>query len=678
MTSPAFSPFGTVRLRLASTADAGVPGHRAGAADRSGAAPSAGGADELYTRDPEHVGLAYLGWDVARAAVDLTPAERRALSALAAATLAAMRSGSTRVPVGAAAHASLDAALEAIGAASELSAARALLERARRDDPAVRGVIGRPSDRTPLVLEGDHLYAERMRVLDERFCGRVRERLDAGRERPSTLDPKALNRALKAVGDGPPPLTAEQRRAVKEALTAPLALVTGGPGTGKTTIVVALLRALAWTGVPMGEVAVAAPTGKAAQRLQQALDVGLAAAAHDARNGRDMAEATLHAIAPAPQTLHRLLGWSPRAGRFARHENDPLPHRVVLVDEASMVDLAMMDRLLRALRRDARLVLLGDAHQLPSIEAGAVFRDLCASLPVARLTTNLRVARDEGAQRIVAAAAAVNAGGNVGELGAAFARAAPSRTEVAALTFEGAELLSAPWADVETALLDRWWHERVQGPDRLAALAARTYRAVDGTFAGPDAEGLRALLDLHARSRLLCATRVRGSGHGAEDLNDRLLARLRGGSPRPRRGRAAELPAGTPGMVQRTDYERQLYNGDQGVVARVAEGPGAPALAAVFLRRDVLEAFPLDAGLDLAPAFAMTVHKAQGSEFDHVALVMPDVDLPLVTRELVYTALTRARRSALVVGEPALLARAVSRRIERSSGIAERLAHPAR
>jgi exodeoxyribonuclease V alpha subunit len=625
------SPFGTARERF--TRDAST---------------------SLHTQDPELQDLAYLGWDVARAATRLSPAERRALGALGAAALAAMRSGSTRIPV----DARLDDAMQLVSAAADVPAVRALLARAREALPSdpVRVVIGRPGDRTPLVLEGDWLYAERMRVLDERFCGRVRERL----AHEVVHDAKAVSKALKGVAEGPPALTDEQKRAVKEGLTAPLALITGGPGTGKTTIVVALLRALAWTGVPMGQVAVAAPTGKAAQRLQQAIDAGLATAR------RDMVEAALHTIAPAPQTLHRLLGWSPTAGRFTRHENDPLPHRVVIVDEASMIDLAMMDRLLRALREGGRLVLLGDADQLPSIEAGAVFRDLCAALRVARLTANLRVARDPAAQRIVAAAAAVNAGDLSG-----MAQVVTARPTVEAVAYEGPEHLPSPWAQVHTAFLDRWWRERLAG---LPAYASRTFRASDGGFLEDDVREVRALLDLHARCRLLSATRGPGAGTGSESLNDALVARLHGGTPRARRFRSSDLPAGAPVMVQRNDYERQLYNGDQGVVLRVERDGGAARLEVVFARRDALEAFPLDAGLDLAPAFAMTVHKAQGSEFDHVGLVLPEGDLPLLTRELLYTAITRARRSVVLVGDKELLARAVSRRIERYSGIAERLA----
>lgn len=627
------SPFGTARERL------------------EGESPPLG------AYDPEQDDLVYLGWEVARAAHGLPADEQRAVTALAAATLAAIRSGSTRLPL----DARLGEALTAIGAERDVTTARRLVERARTQagEGPVGAVLGVPGDRTPLVVEGDWLYAEKMRVLDERFCARVLDR----RARPVDVDTRAVNKALKAVAEGPPALTDEQKRAVKAALGAPLALVTGGPGTGKTTIVVALLRALAWSGVPMEAVAIAAPTGKSAQRLQQAIDAGLA----QASAGHDMTAATLRSIAPAPQTLHRLLGWSPRAGRFLRHEGDPLPHRVVLVDEASMVDLAVMDRLFRATRPDARLVLLGDADQLPSVEAGAVFRDLCAALPASRLTVNLRVAREPAAARIVAAAAAVNAGAIAPVLGTDVAvRAAPGD-----VTFEGPELLTAPWADAENALLDRWFRERVASLPDFAARVARVFPIGEAGFADDDATELRALLDHHARARLLCATRLRGTGTGAEDLNDRLLARLRGGVPSPRRARLAPS-AGTPVLVQHNDYERGLYNGDQGVVVRVDAGRG-PHLAAVFARRDALEAFPLDGSLDVAPAFAMTVHKAQGSEFDHVALVLPEVDLPLLTRELVYTALTRARRSALLVGSEELLVRAVSRRVERHSGIAERL-----
>jgi exodeoxyribonuclease V alpha subunit len=610
----------------------------------------------FYADDAEVRDAAYLGWEIARCAPALGRTERRAVAALAASTVAAARAGSTRVPT----DRRLAAALAAVGAESALPDVRALLERAGAGDPTVSCVVGGPGDRTPLVLDGGWLYAERMRVLEERFSGRA---LDLVKRSRADQDARALTRALKAVAEGPPALTDEQRRAVREALTAPLALVTGGPGTGKTTIVVALLRALAWVGVRVEDIAIAAPTGKAAQRLTEAIRKGLAAAA------RGLDEAALAANPPEPQTLHRLLAWSPATGRFARHENDPLPHKVVIVDEASMIDLGAMDRLLRALGKEARLVLLGDADQLPSVEAGAVFRDLCASLSAARLTANLRVASDPSARRIVAAAAAVNAG----VMDASFTAAVTTRRSVQALSLEGVEHLDAPWSEVRDALLDRWWRERVASLDDFASRVSRTFHLRDGAFDDGETAELRALYEHHARARILCATRSRHLPTGAEAIDDALLVRLPGAA-RVRRWRSVPLAPGAPVLFERNDYERRLFNGDQGIAVRVDSGDGhGPRLTAVFPRDAGFAAFAVDTLADLVPAFAMTVHKAQGSELDHVALVLPEADMPLLTRELLYTAMTRARRSVLVVGSLDLLARTVSRGVDRHSGVAERL-----
>jgi exodeoxyribonuclease V alpha subunit len=618
---------------------------------------------QAFAADEDAFVPAYLGWEIARCAPGLSPEERRALEALVAACLAALRAGSTRMPVD---DARLAAALASGGAADSLDAARAMLARARAGgDHPVTAVIGRAGERKPLVVEGDWLSTEKMRAVEEGFCARIRPRGQGSR---ASSEDRSHRRAVQAVAGGPPALSDEQKGAVREALARRLALVTGGPGTGKTTIVVALLRALHWAGVPMESVAIAAPTGKAAHRLEEAIGAGLAAAP------RDIAEAGLATTAPAPQTLHRLLGWSPGKGRFARHENDPLPHAVVVVDEASMIDLVLMDRLVRALRDDARLVLLGDADQLPSVEAGAVFRDLCAGLGAVRLTRNLRVASDPAARRIVDVAHAVNSG----VVDARFTAAVATRQGVDEVAFEGVEQLDASFAGVVEALLDRWWRTHVAaGPD-LERRSSRVYALRDGAFGDEDRVDLRALLDHNGRARILAATRVQGFPACTEAINERLVARLpRAASSPPGRRSATRLPPGAPVLVQRNDYERRLYNGDQGIVVRVDRGDGqGPEPMAVFARGERFDAWPLEEIPDLAPAFAMTVHKAQGSEFDHVALVLPDEPLPLLTRELVYTAITRARRSVLLVGRSDLLARAVSRTVERYSGIAERLVSP--
>jgi exodeoxyribonuclease V alpha subunit len=604
----------------------------------------------------------YLGWEIARCAPGLEDAERRALAAIVAASVASIRAGSTRLPLEGPAFA---AALALVGAEASREAARALLKRAREGaaGDAIAAVVGRPGERRPLVVDGPWLYAERMLALEERLCGRVRERQS---QTAGGQETRAVTKALAAMAPHLA-LTDEQKRAVRLGLKAPLALITGGPGTGKTTTVVALVRAVAWMGAhPLEAIAIAAPTGKAAQRLSDAIVAGLA------RASGDISDAAVKAFVPHPVTLHRLLGWSPSTGRFARHENDPLPHRLVVVDEASMIDLAMMDRLLRALRPDARLVLLGDADQLPSVEAGAVFRDLCAALDPVALTTNLRVADDPSARRIVAAAHGVNRG-RIDAAGAITTRRA-----VADLEFQGVEHLDADWASVGEAMLDRWWERQMARDPEIARRSAREYRTVDGALDAADAPDLAALFADHARARILSATRALAVPTSAGAINERMLERLRASSARRwpfGGGRQRDFAPGSPVLVERNDYARGLYNGDQGVLLRTrVEGTaGATSAMVAFARSGSFELFSFDALADLAPAFAMTVHKAQGSEFDEVLLVLPDADVPLLTRELVYTAVTRARRAVVIVGKGELLARAVSRTTERHSGVADRL-----
>jgi exodeoxyribonuclease V alpha subunit len=640
-----------------------IPGRRPGAATARflagrGEPPEGITASEPHRLDDDDFEASYLAWEIARCARRLEGPEASALEALAVAVIEAIRAGSTRVGCE---RRALAAALGSADRSEALSTASALVARARdgeAGDPA-RDVIGRPGERKPLVVDGPWLYAERMHALEGRFCARVRARASL----PPGTDARAIQRAVANLGASPP-LTDEQKRAVKTALGSALSLVTGGPGSGKTATAVAVVRALTWLGTSTDSIAIAAPTGKAAQRLSGAIRQALSASSS---KPRDLVEVGLDASALVPQTLHRLLGWSPSRGRFGRHEGDPLPHKVVVVDEASMIDLALMDRLFRSVRPDARLVLFGDADQLPSIDAGAVFRDLCAGMGAVRLTKNLRVADEAGAARIVGAARAVNAG----DLGAEFAASVRVHRAADTLAFEGVEHLDAPWAECGAALLDRWWSERVAADADFARRSARAYRVRDGRIDDADADDVRALFAGHARARVLCATRVRGFAAGADAIGDQLVAKLRG--PAPGNPRRRDLPAGTPILVQRNDYDRGLYNGDQGIVLGVEQGRGVVEPMAVFPRDGAFEALPLDSAGDLAQAFAMTVHKAQGSEFDHVAVVLPEEDLPLLTRELLYTALTRARRSVVLVGPADLLARAVARTMLRESGVAEKL-----
>ena len=461
-----------------------------------------------------------------------------------------------------------------------------------------------------------------------------------------------------------------QREAVRSATTRPLALISGGPGTGKTSIVLAILRVLVRLGFKPADIALAAPTGKAAHRLGESLREGLAQLRDPAVADRELGAARVE-----PVTMHRLLGYSPRRDIFLHHRNNPLSATVVIVDESSMLDLRLMHRLVAALRADTRLILLGDADQLPSVAAGAVFRDLVAAVrdrdgdadPICtRLTQSYRMNPDEPAgAAIFNFAQSINAG--------ALETQQPSplideRSEPDALRFEGVELLAADGAALH-GFLDRWYVEQIRDP---AADALATKLHVHGEQGFDDqttAELMRVYRHL-ARSRMLCATRVLAGG--ADRINDAMHRRAMTSADRS--GDRSRFVIGEPVMVVRNDYDRDLFNGDQGFIVRVARPEGGESLMAVFLNSDRFEPFHLAAlGDALELCYATTIHKAQGSEFDNVAVIMPDRDLPLLTRELLYTAVSRARKSVVLVGGLVMICAVAARKTMRYSGLAELL-----
>jgi exodeoxyribonuclease V alpha subunit len=240
-----------------------------------------------------------------------------------------------------------------------------------------------------------------------------------------------------------------------------------------------------------------------------------------------------------------------------------------------------------------------------------------------------------------------------------------------ALRFRKVELLDLDGTDERERFFERWLEERVRAVEGFEALAGGIYPHDDRGFSG-EAEGrLRRLLAHWEGFRILCVTRGRGRPTGAEAVSAHLHERLRPA------GSTGVFAPGEPVLMQENDYQRGLFNGDQGVVARVAEPGAGPRPMAVFPTVNGLTAFPLESLRGrLALGHAMTVHKAQGSEFDHVALLLPDEDIPLSTREILYTAITRARTAVTIVGRRELLVAAVGRQIVRYSGIAETLAQP--
>jgi exodeoxyribonuclease V alpha subunit len=630
----------------------------------------------------------HLAVEIAALEPYLDDEQRLALIALVVVSLAALQEGSTRFPVtGESAREPMQRMLGPLCADASAAITCSISIDRLLSSGAAAGVIGRdPKQPAPLLYLPPYVYHQRIRAAETALAARLAA-LIAG-EKP-TVDEERLQRALSEVASIPGAadgnafkLSDEQRDAAAAALGSRLTVISGGPGTGKTSIVLAILRLMVRLGSGPETVALAAPTGKAAYRMGECIREGLSHL-----KGGDHDDERLIAAGLAPSTIHRLLDYSPGLARFRRHRNNPLPHSTIIIDEGSMLDLTLMERLLDAIAIAAptRLIVLGDADQLPSVAAGAVFRDLIlattASPPIrsdrlscacVRLRHSYRLNTAEASGRTISSlASAINEG--VAEMTQAGEDGRPivaQRRSVAELGFTGAEYLPQ---GPSGAFLDRWYAERVRGDREIRALVQRDYAGSASGFAfdGDERDRLGRLFAHLAGSRILCVTRV--FDRGADRINDRLHRRAAEEA-----GLLADrnrFIAGEPLMMTRNDYERMLFNGDQGIAVRVRLPAGAPHLMAVFPRGNNFVAFALDAlQSELELCYAMTVHKAQGSEFDAVALILPDADIPILTREILYTAISRARNSALIVGDEKILRLASSRKVERCSGLSEQLA----
>jgi exodeoxyribonuclease V alpha subunit len=491
----------------------------------------------------------------------------------------------------------------------------------------------------PLVLRGSLLYLERYHAYESvvahhltRFAAVPAAAIDADL---SLLD---------SLFDGS--LSAEQRRAVAAAGAGGLTVLVGGPGTGKTTTVAALLATLARS-LGSLRVALVAPTGKAAARLGEAFRE---AAAH-------LPDDIARAIASAEtSTVHRLLGAvGESSSRFRHHRQQPLPHDVVIVDETSMVSLPLMAHLLDAVRPGARVVLVGDPGQLASVDAGSVLADLAGPMltradgdtsapapegPLAACITVLTVSRRFPPGSPIDRLARAIGGGDTAGARAVLAEADEGGDP-------GASRGSVDWCPKPEAAI-----EAVRAIVEPVAVAV-----ADAAAAG---DAVAALAGLGA-ARVLCAHRM--GPMGVERWNERIEGWL-AATGRPTSG----WYPGRPVIITANDYRLGLFNGDLGVVVLVG---GRPMVAfptttePMFVAPSRLEA--------VATVHAMTIHKSQGSEFDRAVVVLPPVGSRLASRELLYTAVTRAKVGVTVVGSAASLDEVVGRRTVRASGLGERL-----
>ncbi|MCH9761673.1 MAG: exodeoxyribonuclease V subunit alpha [Actinomycetia bacterium] len=463
------------------------------------------------------------------------------------------------------------------------------------------------------------LYLDRYWLEEQQVCRDVNARLETAQPVQPAPD---LGRLF-------PGTFSEQRGAAEVALAQRLTILTGGPGTGKTTTVARLLASIAEqadvSGAAPPRIALAAPTGKAAARLGDAVqsEVGKLAAVDRKRL------AGLSAT-----TLHRLLGSRPdTSSRFRHHRDNRLPHDVIVVDETSMVSLTMMARLLEATRPDARLLLVGDPDQLASVDAGAVLADLVEGLGgglcaggIVELKTPHRFGESIGtlARGVRAGDAAV----------------------VMELLRTGGE--SIEWIDSEDPSAQL--HDTLTG----RAVALRQAALIG------DVAAALAILDGH---RLLCAHR-RGP-FGVAQWNRRVEHWLAEATGAPTWSR---WYAGQPVLVTTNAYGLKIYNGDTGVVVASPDGLrahiGSPQGSQHFATTRLPEVHTMH---------AMTIHKSQGSQADEVTVLLPPQESRLLTRELFYTAITRAQTKVRVVGPESAVRAAIGRRARRASGLAQRL-----
>jgi exodeoxyribonuclease V alpha subunit len=511
--------------------------------------------------------------------------------------------------------------------------------------------VGEAGQRQPLVIDDGRLYLYRHWRYETDVAAAISAR--CARHRPA--DPSRVRPLLDALFPDSADEADWQRIAVALALLRPFALISGGPGTGKTTTVVRLLAALL-TLEPGLRIALAAPTGKAAARLSESITDGKFAI-------------TLPVAADIPSqagTLHRLLGYGSRGYRY-QHDN-PLPVDCLVVDEASMVDLSLMASIIDALPPHARLVLLGDRDQLSSVEAGSVLGDISGRgcdilydtqtaatltelgcpLPAASISDERQAAIANG---IAILRKTYRFQGDIGHL-AAQVNAGDGDAALATISSHDGERLN--WIETDSERL----------PGACIDWAVARYRDY------LDAVDVADALAVFERARVLCA--LRHGPYGVDEISRRILQALLPDAAE----RDLAIYHGMPLLITRNDRELGLYNGDIGLAWKTADDK----LKCYFRVADadsdqqrILKGFAPQQLPDFEPAYCLTVHKSQGSEYDEVLLILPPGDSPVMSRELVYTGITRTRQHLTLCSSPATLRDACARRTQRATGLAGRL-----
>jgi exodeoxyribonuclease V alpha subunit len=534
-------------------------------------------------------------------------------------------------------------------------------------------VVGSPGEFKPLVLDARHrLYLHRYWEYEQSLATAILKR---AAELPPQPDPPALSQQLHALF---PPESGEpvnwQCVAALAAVRRKFCVISGGPGTGKThTLVLILALLLALERNRTLRIAVAAPTGKAAARIQDSIRTV---------KGTLACDETIRAQLPErATTIHRLLGYLPDSARFRYDADNPLPFDVVAVDEASMVDLALMAKLFQAVPSSARLILLGDKDQLASVEAGAVLGDICSAAATSSpawsgvgqgadgspLTPSLSPAEGE---RVPARAGEGASAGSLADCVVQLRKNYRFGQQSGIYRLSNAinegrvedalQILADCGANAAADLVSAPLPRRAE---LKAALRARVTAGFSEFLTASDATAALAAL---ARFRILCALREGPFGvAGLNQVAEEILEEA--GLIKPQNPWYARRPI----MITRNDYNLKLFNGDIGLL--LPDGDSGEPRAFFPGPDNTLRKFlPLRLP-EHVTAYAMTVHKSQGSEFDRVLLILPDRESPVLSRELLYTGITRARTGIELWFDEKVFRAALARRVTRTSGLCDAL-----
>ncbi len=524
---------------------------------------------------------------------------------------------------------------------------------------AASAVVGKPGDFKPLILDNhQRLYLYRYWQHENNLAQAVRERARAPIQ---NVDWNLFRDGLKRLFPKTPAGEVDwQKVAAFAAARKSFCIISGGPGTGKThTVALILALLIEQAGSTRLRIKLAAPTGKAAARLQESLK--------QVKAGMNFPEPVKAQIPEDASTIHRLLGYLPGSTSFRHDTDNPLPADVVIVDEASMVDLALMAKLFEAVPLSARLILLGDKDQLASVEAGAVLGDLCNAGFKRELSREFASDCEKSTGAKIPTVSAQNAQGladSIVELHKNYRFSESSRIyQLSQAVNNGdAKQAAAVLGESGSETQGNSWQHLPKAPDLKAGLKPIVLEHFATAFRCTDPE--TALRQIE-KFRILCA--LRQGPYGVETLNRLVEEILREAGLITT---DADWYAGRPVMITHNDYALKLFNGDVGVALPDENG----SLRVFFHGADgkLVPFLPLRLP-EHETVYAMTVHKSQGSEFENVLFILPERDSPILTRELLYTGLTRARQSVQLWLREETFKTAIERRIERTSGLREAL-----